>query len=710
MHPKPSRSQCLLLIMFLLSGLLTACVHSQGDGGVTTIIATTEAFKAFDGEFENTAYFKDHKPESIAVLPFATLEEKPFTIQSEGQIPEDIVRRGLYNHISSLPFKDMELFQTDTRLKNASLLTPDDFLQLIQDNPKKLKSLLGVDAAVTGEVTHFDRYFVGIYSQVAVGCEVRLWDLTTGQLLWRARHVSRAHAGGLSLNPLGLLMSAAASAWNMRATEMLSQTDEVFREIVSTIELPKSDLVTQQHPPNIDLFAAMGVDRPFTAGKDIAFRLVGDPDCKAYVDLGDYRNAIRLAPVSAKEKQAISNELMTLVRDRYQAGGQEFTEDLAAEMQSGLASREIYQGSYTVEPGEEFYGLVSKAYLVNTMGDQGTRVDVANLIDIDANPPNEPAALTGQGLNRKIKLNWGPNPEKDLKGYELWTSASPISGFSLAQFSEANHFLLEDQPNFDSVYIKIRALDQADNAGPFSPTVSAVPVPESNLLDLPQLDTSLGGNVTASHLLVREKSPYEVMADLHIREGAILYVEPGVQIRFSVDTAMIVEGGGLVVYGDRDRPVWFRPMSIQTPPGSWKGLTLNNSRQVRLRHVNLVQAANGITVENSSPEIYASTIRGCSQSGLYLRSHAKPEIICSTLTDNGGQGALVIEGEGVAPKIRQSVLTRNQPFHVQSYAPMLIDLRENYWGTSAPDPNLFLGNVTWEPVLPEAPINCGLQP
>jgi len=705
-----SRSACLIFALFIFLGLFSACAHYAGEGSVTTIIATSEAFKSFDGEYENTAYFKNHKPESIAVLPFASLEEKPFTVSSKGQIPEDIVRRGLYNHISSLPFKDMEIFQTDTRLKNANLLTPEAFKQLIQSNPKKLKSLLGVDAAVTGDVTHFDRYFVGIYSQVAVGCEVHLWDLTSGKLLWRAKHVSRAHAGGLSLNPLGLLMSAAASAWNMRATEMLSQTDEVFREIVSTIELPKSALVTQQLPPNIDLFAAMGVDRPFTAGKDISFRLVGDPDCKAYVDLGDYKSAIRLAPVSPAGKQAITGELMTLIRDRYQKDGQELSENLAAEMQTSLAKREIYEGRYTVEPGEESYGLVSKAYLVNPLGDQGTRVDVANLIDIDANPPAAPSALRFQALNHKIKLNWEANPEKDLKGYELWTSQSPISGFSLAQFSETNHHLLTDQSNFDSAYIKIRALDQADNVGPFSQTVSAVPVPVANLYDLPQLNTALGGDLTTSHLLVREKSPYEVVADLTIKDGAILYLEPGVQIRFAADTSLIVDGGGLMVYGDEDRPVWFLPMSIQAPPGSWRGLIINHSSQVRLLYVNLVHAANGITIENSSPEIYASTIRGCSQSGLYLRSHAKPEIICSTLTDNGGQGALVIEGEGVVPKIRQSVLSHNEPFHVQSYAPKVIDLRENYWGAPTPNPDLFLGNVSWEPALAAPPSNCGIAP
>ncbi|MDX2446403.1 MAG: hypothetical protein QNK29_04295 [Desulfobacterales bacterium] len=45
--------------------------------------------------------------------------------------PEDVVRRGLYNHISSLPFKDMELFQTDTRLKNVGLLKTETIRQTL---------------------------------------------------------------------------------------------------------------------------------------------------------------------------------------------------------------------------------------------------------------------------------------------------------------------------------------------------------------------------------------------------------------------------------------------------------------------------------------------------------------------------------------------------------------------------------------------------
>jgi hypothetical protein len=65
----------------------------------------------------------------------------------------------------------------------------DKIMAIISKNPQKLKSILGVDSVISGEITHFDRIFMGIYSQVAVGCEVKMWDLQTGKLLWRAKHV-----------------------------------------------------------------------------------------------------------------------------------------------------------------------------------------------------------------------------------------------------------------------------------------------------------------------------------------------------------------------------------------------------------------------------------------------------------------------------------------------------------------------------------------
>ena len=695
-------------VTFCLLGFM-GCVHYQGDGAIGTIIASSEAFKAFDGEYENTPYFKNHKPESIAVLPFSSPEEKLFAVESGFDQPEDIVRRGLYNHISSLPFKDLEIFDIDKRLQNAGLQNSETIHRLIAENPKKLKSILGVDSVVTGNVSHFDKIYAGVYSQVAVGCEVNMWDLETGRLLWHAKHVSRAHAGGISLNPIGLLLSAAASAWNLRNTEMLSQTDELFREIVSTIELPSSMVISPKSKSFIDLFAVMNAGKPFTSGKDVAFRLIGDANCRAYVDLGNYKSAIDLEPLSPSMKQAMKSDIMASIRRRYEDAGQTLSPELMEEVEKGFTTREIYEGVYTVSPGEEQYGLTAKAYLINAFGDQVSKLDVAHTIDIDAKPPAATANLASESLNQKVNIRWLPNKEADLAGYQIWTSTSPLSGYTLIKTSEKNDVYLENLNNFNRFYIKIRAMDRADNKGPFGMAVEAVSLPKQGLYSLPRPGPVLEGSISTNILLVKEKSPYRVMSEIRIKPGATLYAEPGVVIRFSPKAALIVAGGDFVAYGRKDLPVQLGPSVFEAQPGSWQGLVLDQSENTLLNYIVIEKAETGMTIINCSPEIFSATIRKCSQAGLYLKENAQPNITCSVFSSNHGQGGMVIEGAGIAPRIRNNIFIGNEPFEVQSYTPLNVDLTGNYWGRPAPDEKSFLGHIRWDPFLPAPPINCQRQ-
>jgi len=77
----------LLMVLLVLPPIFSGCAHYKGDGSMTAIVATSEAFNSFDGEYENTDYFKHHKPESFAVLPFSSLEEKPFTLDAGFEHP-----------------------------------------------------------------------------------------------------------------------------------------------------------------------------------------------------------------------------------------------------------------------------------------------------------------------------------------------------------------------------------------------------------------------------------------------------------------------------------------------------------------------------------------------------------------------------------------------------------------------------------------------
>jgi hypothetical protein len=698
-------------MVFLASMTFMGCasvVETDSDSTIA-IIATSEAFKSFKGEFENTPYYKKHKPRSIAVLPFQDIERKSYSIDFESEDPAAVVRRGMYNHIASLPFKDLELYNTDKLLLNSGFKDVRKVEALIAENPSKLKSILGVDAAITGEVTHFDRIFVGIYSQIAVGTEVKMWDLKTGNLLWRAEHISRAHAGGISTSPIGLVVAAVASIWDLRATEMMSQTDDLFREIVSTIDLPESKRVPEEPPPRIDMFAAINTGQPFTTGKKVAFRLIGDPNCAAYVDLGDFKASIELAPVPDSVKQALKTEVLEAIKTTYADTGHTLTPELIDAIKQEMASREIYEGFYMVEPGEQAYGLMAKGYLVNEAGTQGTALDVANIVDIDGLPPQPAKDLIAESLDNKIKLSWAPNPDEDLAGYEVWSSSTPLSGYLKIKKSEVNEAVIEGLANFNRIYVQVRAVDKADNFGKFSAYIEAVPLPEPGLYNLPQPGPALGGVIAGKILLVADKNPFTVLSDLMVTAGGVLYIEPGVEILFAPDTALNVSGGDFMAYGMGNKPIHFAPKTSGSEPGAWRGVVLEDVNRSVLRHVNIEGAETGLIIDNSAPSIVSTKITRCSQAGLYLKDNAKPNITCSTFAGNEGQGGVVIEGEGLAPVIRNNIFKDNNPFQVQSYTPLEIDLTGNYWGRSEPESDWFLGEVVWKPALAQPTEPCPIR-
>ncbi len=706
---KPLRYGFVPAILLMMALFLSGCATVGTEEGAQFIIATSEAFSRFKGEYENTAYFKRHKPTSVAVLPFVGVEDKAYSIAYSKENPGDIVRRGMYNHIASLPFKDLELFNTDKRLKNAGLTDTGKVDQMLAENPKKLKSILGVDAAFTGKITHFDRVFAGIYSQIAVGCEVKLWDLRTGNLLWRAKHVQRAHGGGFSLNPIGLLTATIASMWNLRHTEMMSQTDDLFREIVSTIELPESALHAQMRIPRIDLFTVMNPGKPFVKGQKAAFRLIGDPGCRAYVDLGDFRAGIELTPVSGAVKQALRLEVLDAIRKTYTETGHQLTEEMLAAIEKEFDSREIYEGTYMVKPDEQAYGLTAMAYLVNSDGGQGHAIDPAHQLDIDSLPPEMVSGLATASLDGKVKILWTPNNEDDLAGYEVWSSITPLSGFNQAAYSEKPATVLPDQENFNRFFVKVRAVDRAGNFGKFPQAAEAVALPVAGLYQLPQPGPMLGGAILGKVLLVAEKNPYTAGSGITVGPGATLYIEPGVKILFSPGAALNITGGELLAYGQKDRPITFGPKATGAQPGAWQGVVLEGAGRVRLRYITIVKADTGITVSNCAPEIHAGNISQSAQAGMLLMDNARPDVSCSVFSGNQGQGALVMEGAGLGPIIHNNVFENSDPFHVQSYAPLQVDLTGNYWGSARPADELFLGNILWKPALSGRPEACAAQ-
>jgi hypothetical protein len=168
MH-KPFRRIGAVLAVLLFSTLLIL----QGCLVATkSTVITPEIRSLYEGTYEVDPYMADHMPRTIAVLPFLN--------QAKSQEGSEAVRRGFYNHFSSLPFTDMQLHRTDYLLRKAGL---EDPAVISKTPPQELGKILNVDAVVYGTISNFDKLFAVLYSNVSVGAEIRMVDTKTGKAL-----------------------------------------------------------------------------------------------------------------------------------------------------------------------------------------------------------------------------------------------------------------------------------------------------------------------------------------------------------------------------------------------------------------------------------------------------------------------------------------------------------------------------------------------
>lgn len=166
-------------------------------------------------------------PKSIAILPFGN--------QTDSEDIDEIVRSTFYSHLSTQPYKDIELYEVDRKLKRFNLI---DYGKLSDVSAKRLGRILHCDAVVVGEVTEFQKVYAGIYSQMAVGASITLWDTRTGKKIWSDEHVTRSHEGGIPLAITDLAMIGIRSGMNLTESEKIKTVDELSRHFTSRIPIP----------------------------------------------------------------------------------------------------------------------------------------------------------------------------------------------------------------------------------------------------------------------------------------------------------------------------------------------------------------------------------------------------------------------------------------------------------------------------------------
>jgi hypothetical protein len=179
--------------------------------------------------------FENSDSISIVVLPFM---DKTGT---DGMAK--MVRDAFYCQLSVRRYRDIELHVVDRILEAHNLSDPDVLYNL---PIKELGRILNSEAMVLGEITTYQKLFLGVYSQMAVGATISIWDTRSGQMVWSDRHIARFHEGGIPFSLFEIPFISFRSGYNLRERVIRRTVDELSRYLTGRIPDPASARNTSQ--------------------------------------------------------------------------------------------------------------------------------------------------------------------------------------------------------------------------------------------------------------------------------------------------------------------------------------------------------------------------------------------------------------------------------------------------------------------------------
>jgi len=618
-------------------------------------------------EFEISLALKKEPPKRVAILPFENLTDKSEAFE--------IVRRSFYNHFASKKYQDAELHRVDHLLRKNGLFANQSFLKAA---PAKLGKLLDVDGLIYGRITGFDRVFLGAYSQVAVELEAKMIRVSDNSMLWRAKHRAAKHAGGVFIDPLGMIPTIIRAALNLREIEILRTAEDLSRLMMATLPEPSIGKVLQT--PAIKLFAHDSQGEWKKAGETIHVALVGAPGLLATFDIAH----------------------------------------LKAEIPMQEESPGVYSGRYRILPGDDVTKGMVTGHLADGHGNQTDWVDPFNLINIDTIPPAKPHALEAIGRHQLILLTWSHAQDEDVRKYQILRSESPKSGYLEINRTEFSTYQDRNLVNGKSYYYKIAALDPAGNVSKTAAPVGCIPLKPG--------PTEVGGPIAIDTVWYAGASPYVLKNTVVVLNGAVLSVEPGCVVQ-SAGPGIIVKGR-LSAQGKKDNRIQFLGLAGDDQSTVWNGITFDNTHDTdsKVTFCKIKHAKAALTVISSSPDI-ADNIITQNKTGIFVQEFAEPQIRRNTIVDNRGVGIQsersdpsILEnriadndGGGILcrnaePVIRYNNLVNNGPFALlfESDANAKLSAPDNWWGSKDIDTlkGVIKGNVSYKNIL-DAPYPGG---
>ena len=265
MNMSPSIRWKRIVLLLMAAGLLSGCMttpryaHIQGQSAA----GGNPLFEPVQYRYAPVA--GQRIPNCIAILPLAiapdaagplSLGSDPEPRQGDGQAlrpyqrhfdaeaKRRLVRRMLYGFVSAHRPRDVELGRVDRVTGGFPVTNPSRY--------RLVGRQLGCDWLLTGRIIAFDVDYLGIYSNIRIGAELRLIHAGTGRTIWSGSHLAQSRDGAVPLSPVDLAVGAVKAAGNLSPDQLEAVAADLARRLVRTMPL---------EPDNPFLLAARGRQR-----------------------------------------------------------------------------------------------------------------------------------------------------------------------------------------------------------------------------------------------------------------------------------------------------------------------------------------------------------------------------------------------------------------------------------------------------------------
>ena len=176
--------------------------------------------------------------------------------------------------------------------------------------------------------------------------------------------------------------------------------------------------------------------------------------------------------------------------------------------------------------------------------------------------------------------------------------------------------------------------------------------------------TTVGGFISTDTHWTSPEGPYVVQESIAVIGGATLTIDPGVEVRFDPDLALVVDSGTLVARGTEASPIRFT--ANQGSGNRWAYLQLSDGasnavfdganylsgsilEHTIVEYAGSLSAQGAVRAIDSSPFIGASAVRDNTRGGIYVEGAGANGIRLeeNTISSNTGRGVYVHYAQSV---------------------------------------------------------------